>query len=277
MNTDDLSITDISKGLCQTLLSHVQSLPDNPIYRDNVFENGCRRLQGKNEARVIQDLSRLIIPSAETLARCGANHLNVLVESVNEGWNSSIPITVPRPQPDYAVGFGPSAFSEDQLNKLQPYLGDYDSLSYFKATCYMLFPFLTCEVKCSQTRLDIADRQNAHSTALAVRAIAELFKGVKREKEIDREILAFSVSHDHESVRIYGYYPVIESTKTTIWRHKIHKGSLDAQDKWAGYFFTRNLYDIWMPTHLKRISSAIDDITPDIDLEPDAQISESGS
>jgi len=41
-----------------------------------------------------------------------------------------------------------------------------------------------CEVKCGAAPLDIADRQNAHSMTLAVRGIAELFKLVKREKEL---------------------------------------------------------------------------------------------
>ena len=278
MEEHDLGITGSSKGLCQTLLSHIQSLPDNSIFRDDIFQNACKRLQGKNEARIIQDISRLIVPSAETLAICGANHLNVLVESVNEGWNNSIPITATRPQPDYAVGFRPSAFSEDQLNKLQPYLGGIYSLSYFKATYYMLFPFLTCEVKCGETGLDAADRQNAHSAALAVRAVVELFKGVKREKELDREILAFSVSHDNQSVRIYGYHPVVVNTGTTIWRHPIRQYNfteLNGRDKWAAYSFTKNLYDIWVPAHLKRISSALDDISPDMGLESNPQISES--
>ncbi|PGH03921.1 hypothetical protein GX51_03757 [Blastomyces parvus] len=41
-------------------------------------------------------------------------------------------------------------------------------LSFFMATYYMHFPFLTCEVKCGATALDIADRQNAHSMTLSV-------------------------------------------------------------------------------------------------------------
>jgi hypothetical protein len=32
---------------------------------------------------------------------------------------------------------------------------------------------------------------------LVVRGVVELFRLVKREKELRREILAFSVSHDH--------------------------------------------------------------------------------
>ena len=47
--------------------------------------------------------------------------------------------------------------------------------SFFKATYYMYFPFLTCEVKCGAAALEIADRQNAYSMTLAVRGIVELF------------------------------------------------------------------------------------------------------
>ncbi|EFY89431.1 hypothetical protein MAC_04450 [Metarhizium acridum CQMa 102] len=34
---------------------------------------------------------------------------------------------------------------------------------------------------------------------LVVRAITELFRAVKREGEVHRQILAFSISHDHRS------------------------------------------------------------------------------
>jgi hypothetical protein len=94
----------------------------------------------------------------------------------------------------------------------------------------MYFPFLTCEVKCGATALDVADRQNAHSMTIAVRGVVELFRLVKREKELYREILAFSVSHDHRTVRIYGHYPVIDGNKTTFYRHPIHEFSFTALD-----------------------------------------------
>ncbi|CAI6088678.1 unnamed protein product, partial [Clonostachys chloroleuca] len=77
------------------------------------------------------------------------------------------------------------AFTDDQLAKLSPFLGDViaGDRSFFISTYYMYFPFLACEVKCGAAGLDVADRQNAHSMALAVRAIAELFRAVKREGE----------------------------------------------------------------------------------------------
>jgi hypothetical protein len=30
---------------------------------------------------------------------------------------------------------------------------------------------------------------------------------------------------------------------------------------------TKNAYDVWMPTHLKRICSVIDQLPPDVDFE----------
>ena len=123
-------------------------------------------------------------------------------------------MTKTRPQPDYSVGFRREAFTEEQLKRLKPFVGDLIDTSLFMAMYYIYFLFLTCEVKCGAAALDIADRRNAHSMTVAVRGIVELFRLVKREKGLHREILAFSISHDHETVRIYGHYPVIDGKKT---------------------------------------------------------------
>jgi hypothetical protein len=168
------------------------------------------------------------------------------------------------------VGFSRTAFTEDQLQRLQPFVGDFTDNSFFMATYYMYFPFLTCEVKCGTAVLDIADRQNAHSMTLAVRGVVEFFRLVKRDKELHRQILAFSISHDHRTVRIYGHYPIIDGPKTTFYRHPIKTfdfTSEDGKEKWTAYKFTKNVYDIWMPTHFKRICSVIDELPPNINFE----------
>ena len=272
MNEDREGPKKGSKDLCRNLLAEDQDIPQISRFSDTIFKLTCRRIDGRNEAKVIQDITRLIVPSAEELADFGAEHLECLVEAVNEGWNNSIPVTKTRPQPDYSVGFKRDAFTEDQLEKLAPFIGDFiaGDQSFFMATYYMYFPFLTCEVKCGAAALDIADRQNAHSMTLAVRAVVELFRLVKREDEINREILAFSVSHDHRSVRIYGHYAVIDGAKTTFYCHPIHEFSftaLDGKEKWTAYKFTKNVYDTWMPTHFERLCSAIDDLPPELDFD----------
>jgi hypothetical protein len=163
MNEHELGISDRSKDLCRRMLEKKHAPPENTIFCDEVFDGACRKLRNKNEARIIQDIARLLVPSAETLATRGDKRFNVLAETVNEGWNNSIPVINARPQPDYAVGFGRSAFSNNHFSKLQPALGDPMCLSYFMATYYLHFPFLTCEVNCGATGLNIADQQNGHS------------------------------------------------------------------------------------------------------------------
>lgn len=272
MVKSSLDIISSSKALSKTLLEAQQAVPVDSLFRDDIFEAACQKIHNKNEARVIQDISRFIVPSAESLATFGARNLDILIESVNEGWNNSIPLTGTRPQPDYSVGFTREAFNEDQLAKLSPFIGDFISgdQSFFMATYYMYFPFLTCEVKCGAAALDVADRQNAHSMTLAVRAITELFRAVKREGEVHRQILAFSISHDHRSVRIYGHYPVLEGKDTTYYRHPIRTfdfTELDGKEKWTAYRFTKNIYELWMPSHFKRICSAIDQLPSDLDFD----------
>ncbi|KAL5316341.1 hypothetical protein ACEPPN_015386 [Leptodophora sp. 'Broadleaf-Isolate-01'] len=274
MRKSELGIADTSKTVCRTLLEAEQIVPKDSLFQDDLFDETCEMIQDRNEAKVIQDIARLIVPSAQALAIRGAKCLKPLIESVNEGWDNSIALTKPRPQPDYAVGFKRTAFTEDQLKKIQPIIGGFSETSLFLGTYYMYFPFFTCEVKCGAAALDVADRQNAHSMTLAVRGIVELFRLVKREKELHRQILAFSISHDHRTVRIYGHYPVIDGEKTTFYRHPIKEFSFtseEGKDKWTSYKFTKNVYDIWMPTHLKRICSVIDKLPSDLNFEVSEQ------
>jgi hypothetical protein len=103
-----------------------------------------------------------------------------------------------------------------------------------------------------------------------VRGIIELFRLVKREKELHREILAFSISYNHRTVRIYSHYPIIKGNKTTFYRHPIRTfdfTELDGKEKWTAYKFTKSVYNIWMPAHFKRICSVIDALPPDINFE----------
>ncbi|KAK8048467.1 hypothetical protein PG994_010197 [Apiospora phragmitis] len=267
-----LDVATEVKELCRMLLEEKPTVPKESLFRDDIFELTCQKIHNKNEARVIQDVSRLIVPSAESLATFGSTPLEELIESVNEGWNNSVPLTGTRPQPDYSVGFRREAFTDEQLAKLSPFIGEFltGDLSLFMATYYMYFPFMACEVKCGAAALDVADRQNAHSMTLAARGIVELFRLVKREEEVNRQVLSFSISHDHCSVRIYGYYPVINGNETKYYRHPIHKfdfTALDGREKWTAYRFTRNVYNTWMPEHLKKIRSAIDQLPAKLDFD----------
>ena len=100
-----------------------------------------------------------------------------------------------------------------------------------------------CEVKCGENGLNIVDRQNAHSTSMAVDAIVQLYRKASEGKELRQEnqtvtqlmnlhqkILVFSISHDHAMVRIYGHYPLIDGDKTTFHQYLIQEFSFRDQD-----------------------------------------------
>ncbi len=272
MRKSTLGILDTSRDLCRILLEEEQSIPQDTLFRDDLFEETCESVQGRNEAMIVRDISPLICPSAQILRIHGAKHLKHLYESIGEGWNSMAAFEGTLPQPDYSVGFGRSAFTQEQLNKLKPFVGEpgFKVVTYFMATTRMYFPFLTCEVKCGAAALDIADRQNAQSMSVAVRALVVLFRWVKREKELNREILAFSISHDHRSVRVYGHYAIIEDDKTTFYRHPIHMSDFTApggRERWTAYKFVKNVYDHHSLKLHKTICSAIDDLPADISFD----------
>jgi hypothetical protein len=58
---------------------------------------------------------------------------------------------------------------------------------------------------------------------LAVRNIVKLLRHVKSEKELYQEILTFLISHDYETVRKYGHYPIATGIETTFCRYYIRK------------------------------------------------------
>lgn len=81
-------------------------------------------------------------------------------------------------------------------------------------------------------------------------------------------------------MRIYGHYAVIDRKDAKYYRHPIRtfdSTELDGKDKWTAYHFTRNIYNIWMPTHFKRICLAIDQLLSvnfDVSLQPGTGLSQ---
>ncbi|KAH6698469.1 hypothetical protein BKA61DRAFT_707186 [Leptodontidium sp. MPI-SDFR-AT-0119] len=202
MRKSELGIADTSKTVLPDPSWAEQIVPEDSLFQDDLLDETCEMIQDRNDAKVIQDISRLIVPSAQSLAMHGAKRLITLIESVNKGLDNSITLTKPRLQPNYAIEFKRTAFTEDQLKKIQPFISSFSEMSLF--------------------------------IALAVRGIVKLFRLVKREKELHQDILAFSISHDDQTVRIYGYYPVIDGNKTTFYRHPIREFSfteLDGKEK----------------------------------------------
>ena len=273
-------ITAESKELCKKLLQAPQPPPEHTLFSDDkLFEKTCKRIRGENEAKVVRDIAQLIVPSAEILADRGAEHLEILRETINACWvtsytfiNPSGLLPGPRPQPDFGLGFKREAFSREQLQKLQIFIGNplVDS-SWIAATYNMYLPFLSSEVKCGATGLDIADRQNAHTQSVILRGLYKLFRLVGRENELHQEINGFSISHSDVAVRIWGHYAIINGNDVEFYRFMIAEfgilPSVRGDERWTAYSFVKNVYDLWLPKHYKRICSVIDMLPADFNFD----------
>lgn len=282
MGRPTTAIRPTSKEWCNTLLHTEATVPDGSVFEDSSFDKLYDRFRGRNESIITREIARLLVPSAEYLYIRGAEDMAHLIASVDEGWNNSLPLTRPRPQPDYSVGFNREAFSACQHERLTPYVGAWPNnlRSYFMGTWYMYFPFLASEVKRNSVGLEVAERQNAHSMALAVRAVVNLYREVGRAAELDREILAFSISHDSLSVRIHGYFPVIDDEDVKYYRYSIDRYDLDTcegEKRWTAYRFVTNVYRLWAPKHLERLHSAIDELGREKNCRSARGTPESGS
>jgi hypothetical protein len=266
----DMSVE--SKELCRKLLNSPQSPPKDTMFEDDLFDDTLESIKGRTENRVIRDIAQLIVPSAELLAIRGSKHLKILRETVNAGWDRTIPFYGPRPQPDYGLGFKREAFTKEQLQKLQPFIGyNWDDRSYFAATYDVYFPFLTSEVKCGASGLDIADRQNLHSQSVLLRGLFELFRLVGRKEELHNTINGFSYSHSDEDVRIWAHLIVMNGDGPEFYREPIARFCIretaQADNRWIGWTVTMNILDLWVTDHFKLICSAIDMLPTGLDFE----------
>ena len=74
----------VDKALCRELLNKEQSVFKDILFNDDLFEWTLEDISNRNEARVIQDIGRLIVPAPEEMTRRETTHLKHLIETVDE-------------------------------------------------------------------------------------------------------------------------------------------------------------------------------------------------
>ncbi|GFP53293.1 hypothetical protein TASIC1_0002047700 [Trichoderma asperellum] len=249
-----------SLGLCKELLEREQLPPRVSLFDDEVIHETSVRVQRRNETMIFRDITPLIAPSAELMALRGDEQLDILCESTNEIWTYSQQLLQYQPQPSYSVGFKALAFTELQFTKVTEFFEDRctSETSPIMGTSHMFFPCFSCEIGC----FEVTRRQNVHNMTIGMRAVVDLFRGVKREAEVHRQILAFSISHDHRQAEIVAHYPVILGETTEYYQQVIASFIFtdSRYDKWTAYRFTKNMYEVWMPAQFQWICSAINQL-----------------
>lgn len=49
MEESELNITDSSQDICQVLIDTEQTIPKDSLFRDDLFDETCRSIQGKTK------------------------------------------------------------------------------------------------------------------------------------------------------------------------------------------------------------------------------------
>jgi hypothetical protein len=209
---------------------------------------------------ILVDLCSRLFPSLQDLSAFGLLQSDDLLEGACDRWQEAIPFLPTLPMPDRTVGFRQSALNDVQRANLGMFPG---MPSVFSAVADMSFPFLTFEMTCAGQALGLADRANANSMSVALRAVVELFRRAGRLPEIHREILAFSISCEPGVVRIYGHYPQLTGGTVSYWRYRLRAfscGAEDAAERLTTRDFVSNICTKFAPAHLERLREVIDSL-----------------
>ena len=251
-----------SKDLCKQYLVRDRVPFSYPGYPADRIEDVLNRVENANEPRIQRDVMPIVVPSIENLFFNGEKNFEVYAEDIQAEWIRCAPMGSTRPKPDFTVGLGRTAFSDDEFDKLSRY-GSVTTPFLF--TPNICFPFLICEAKNGEDGLNKGQRQNLHSGGIAVRAIIELYKAAygnddSRVQNLYGQVLIFTVSHNHDVVQIYGHFAALSNAgKVEVYRHPISMCSLtfgDGKDRFEPYNFVYNVYEKFAPGHLKRIKEA---------------------
>ncbi|KAK1808197.1 hypothetical protein LTR12_017447 [Friedmanniomyces endolithicus] len=265
------AISDQCRELCKRILVATAAVPVSSYCRKKQLHKVLERLRYRNEARVVRDVTPLVVPSAELLHIGGNTGLQHAVEALNAQWDGIATLCGPMPKPAFVAGISPSAFTPEEKYRLK---------LHHTATCpnyfpeNMYYPFLICEVKSSDKPIQEAERQAMHSASIAANAIIELYRKNSKASELNRKILTLSNSHNSSTVKFYGHFAEIQSDRVTFFRHRMYEKNFaadladavvaDPEDEtsewWRPYMITTGIYNHFFPQHLERIRTAVSEL-----------------
>ncbi|CAF9921272.1 MAG: hypothetical protein GOMPHAMPRED_002276 [Gomphillus americanus] len=264
--------------LIKNLFKAPETDPGLPVYAGEHLLEILDRVQNRNEARIVRDIQPLFMPSAENLAiTTSIESLSTLVEEVNQSWVWAEAIRGPPPQSDLMVGFGADSFTELELEKMRNISTSYQPT---KVTDSLYYPFAICEAKCPE-KLEEASRQNSHAAAVVMRSLVGLYRISDMDvSELHERICVISVSHNHAQAQVYAHFPRIKDDKATWHQVLIAHPDLRSQDpkeRWLSYNIFHNVYTIFAPKALKRITDALaKQRVPDPVVESTPELTDAG-
>lgn len=92
--------------------------PQEFSFEWDLFWKVLNSVSSRNEPRVVRDISPWLTPSAELLFMHCVSGPEDVTEEIQADWNKCVPLVGPLPRPDFTVGFQSSAFTDEEIEKL---------------------------------------------------------------------------------------------------------------------------------------------------------------
>lgn len=254
-----MCVSEESKALCISLQKITLTAIKPSDLRHKSPSEVLESAQNRNEAHVIRYVTLMLVPLGMCPDDNGAKHVEHVVDEWTTDWDNRYVLAGPRLRPDLAIGLFSSAFTGEEIDKLNNYTAN-DNWTRFTEEMY--FPFLMCEVVCGEDVLDVADRQNMHSSSVALRALlrleqeADKYRPKKKLASLNGQILVFSISHDQKDARLCGHYALLNEEKWIYHRYfitsvNLYDGILTLHN------FVQNLFRTYLPVHVQRLKDAL--------------------
>jgi len=255
---DQPPISEDSMAICSSLRTAECRVPEGTLFQGDLLGSTLRKVRVRNEARVVRDFTPLIVPPAELLYMLDRQRhpkFENIAEELQAPW-VCITLRGPQPKPDYVAGIASSAFRDEEWEKLEKCA---NTNSKGLVTGEMCFPFLICEVKTGTDSIRDAERQSMHAASIAVNALIKLYEEANLRQELDRTILAFSVSHNANEIKLHGHYADLQ-IGIRYYRHELYRcelGTSSNQEQWRVYKIVMSIYDTFFEKHLERVRHAV--------------------
>ena len=107
------TITDDYWRLCDRVVKAEHPLPDEPSFKRERLARILERVRFRKEARVVRDITPIVVPSPELLHIDGHASLDSMCEAMNAEWTQCDTLCGPRPKPDFVGGISASAFTDE--------------------------------------------------------------------------------------------------------------------------------------------------------------------
>lgn len=256
------SVSNQSKTLCISLQEIKLKSITPTIFPKEDIRKVLENCQFRNKAFINREVTQFLVPPIMSLYFGGADYLEHVLDEVNTNWNGRCTSTGTQICPDLAIGFGSSAFTLVEIDKLNYYAA---TNNWTRFTEIMYFPFLMCEVRCGDQNLDTAENQNMHSSSVAIRALlrieqeADKYRLEKRMARLNGRILVFSISHNHREARLYGHYALIHDEQWTYHRYCVNIFFIltNRDDILVMHNFVQNLFRMYQPELAQQLKDAL--------------------